>query len=49
MNFILWLIGIGEAFFIIYLLSRYLLVMVQDRKSASLEKEPQAEVQRLAG
>ncbi len=48
MNFILWTLGIGEAFFIIYLVSRYLTVVMQDRKINSIEEEAQAKAQRFA-
>ena len=48
MNFILWTIGIGEAFFVIYLVSRYLSVVIQERKIGSIEEEAQAKVQRFA-
>ncbi len=48
MNFVLWLIGIGEALFAIYFVSRYISVVIHQRKSASLENETGVEIKRFA-
>ena len=49
MNFVLWLFGIGEFLLVSYLISRYLMVLIQDKKAASMmEEKAQAEVKRFA-
>lgn len=49
MNFILWLVGIGEVLLVIYLISRYLSVLVQERKAASvMEEKPHVKARRFA-
>jgi hypothetical protein len=51
MNFILWLVGITEALIIIYFISRYLSVLIEEKKKSVSGKirEAHPEAQRYVG